>query len=462
LFETISGKLDDIFRRLKGQARLSEANIAEAMREVRMALLEADVNFKVARDFIKRVREKAVGADVLKSVTPAQQIVKIVHDELVELMGPADAAIPFAPSGPTVILMAGLQGSGKTTTCAKLGRLLRSKGKHPMLVAADVQRPAAIEQLKTLGRDEKLPVYSEQGVPVPTICANGVKHAVDNGLDFVIIDSAGRLHVDAEMMAEICKVAETVKPHQVYLVCDAMTGQDAVTSAGEFDAQLALDGVVLTKLDGDARGGAALSVRAVTGKPIKFVGVGEKLDALEEFHPDRTAGRILGMGDVVGLVEKAQEAMDEKKAQELEEKLLKNAFTLDDLLDQFASLRRMGSLKDLLGMIPGLGKHLGGAQVDEKQLARTEAIIRSMTASERARPETIDGSRRRRIAGGSGTAPQDVNALLKQFKQMRRMMKGMSKQPALAEAMFGGPSPRQAGSFRGKIRSKRKRKKRRR
>jgi len=428
MFESLSKSLGEALRKLRGRGRLTEDNIKEGLREVRIALLEADVSYKVVKDFIQKVTERAVGEQVIKSVTPGQQIVKIVHDELVSLMGPVDSSIPFASQGITVIMLAGLQGSGKTTTSAKLAKLLQSKGRHPLLVAADVIRPAAIEQLKILGQQLNIPVYSEQGSRAPKICQNALKHAEQTGRDVAILDTQGRLHVDAEMMAEVREIAEKVKPHQIFLVCDAMTGQDAVNSAAEFNRQLELTGVILTKLDGDARGGAALSVKAVTGKPIKFVGVGEKLDRLEEFHPDRMASRILGMGDVVTLVEKAQLAIDEEKAEELEKKIRKDQLSLDDFLDQLQQVKKMGPLKEILSMIPGLGSKMEGVQVDEGQLKRVEAIIRSMTPEERAKPDLVDHSRRHRIAKGSGTATHDVNQLLKQFRQMRKTLKHISMQ----------------------------------
>ncbi len=426
MFESLSDSLNKFFRKLSGRGSLSEANIQEGLREVRTALLQADVNYKVCKDFIEKVSAAAVGQEVIKGINPAHQIVKIVHDELVGLMGPVDVEIPYNPSGPTVILMAGLQGSGKTTTCGKLARyLMTRKGKLPLLVAADVQRPAAIEQLKVLGRQLDIPVHAEEGGRPPAICARGVQSAVEKGRDVVILDTAGRLHIDQALMAEVKDVADKTKPHQVFLVCDSMTGQDAVNSAKAFNETLALDGVILTKLDGDARGGAALSVRAVTGKPIKFIGVGEKIEAFEEFHPDRMASRILGMGDVVSLVEKAQEAIDQDKAAELERKLRRNEFTLQDFLDQFQQVRKMGPLKDLIALIPGMGGM--SEMVDEKDLKHIEAIIQSMTPNERSRPELLNGSRRRRIATGSGRTIQEVNTMLKQFKEVKKMMKNMGK-----------------------------------
>jgi len=413
--------------RLGRRAVLSEKQVREAMREVRLALLEADVNFRVVRSFINDVTEKAIGEEVLRSVTPGQQVVKVVYDSLTELMGPADSAIHLSDTPPTVIMLAGLQGSGKTTTAAKLARLLRQRGHHPLLVAADIKRPAAIDQLEILGKQLDIPVFSRRdGTRAPDICAAAVKESASQGLDVVVVDTAGRLHIDEEMMDELEEVVRRVKPHQTYLVADAMTGQDAVESAGRFHETLPLDGVILTKLDADARGGAALSIKAVTGRPIKLVGVGEKLDALEEFHPDRMASRILGMGDVVSLVEKAQAAMDEDEARELEEKFRKATFTLEDFLKQIRQMRKIGPFKDLLSMIPGWGSKLGDMDLDDSQLTHVEAVILSMTPAERVRPDLIDASRRRRIARGSGTTPHEVSGLVKQFRQMRTMMKDIS------------------------------------
>jgi signal recognition particle subunit SRP54 len=388
VFESIAESLQGVFRKLGLRGRLSERNIAEGLREVRTALLSADVNYKVAKEFIARVQEKAVGQDVIKTVRPGQQVVKIVYDELVELMGPTDTSIAENPKGPSVIMMVGLQGGGKTTTCGKLADLLRHKrGKHPLLVAGDMQRPAAVEQLKVLGRQLDIPVYSEEQGKPPQICKRAVEHAAASGNNVVILDTAGRLHIDEVLMAELREIRRRVKPQEIFFVADAMTGQDAVNSAKEFNSQLEITGVVLTKMDGDARGGAALSVRAVTGKPIKFVGVGEKLDKLEEFHPDRVASRILGMGDVVGLVEKAQETITEEEALKMQEKLLKQKFTLGDFMTQLQQLKRMGGIKDLLAMIPGLGSKLKGVEVDERDLSKIEAMIQSMTPHERDFPE---------------------------------------------------------------------------
>jgi signal recognition particle subunit SRP54 len=423
MFESITGSLDTIFSKLRGKGRLTEENIKDGMREVRVALLEADTNYKVVKDFIQRVTERAVGEEVVRSVTPGQQIVKIVQDEMENLMGPVDSNIPFLDGGATIIMLVGLQGSGKTTTSGKLANMIMSKGRKPMLVAADVQRPAAIEQLKILGKQLNIPVYSEKGINPVKICKGAVKFAKAGNHDVIILDTAGRLHVDEELMLELKEIKGKIKPTQIFFVCDSMTGQDAVNSAKEFDSQLDFDGVILTKLDGDARGGAALSVKAVTGKPIKFVGMGEKLDKLEEFHPDRMASKILGMGDVVSLVEKAQKVIDVEEAEKLEKKLRENSLTLDDFLGQLQQVKRMGPLKDIIGMIPGMGKKMEGVNVDEDQLKKVEAIIRSMTLEERMRPEIVEGSRRHRIANGSGTKANDVSQLQKQFKQMKKMFR---------------------------------------
>jgi signal recognition particle subunit SRP54 len=460
LFEAITEKFEGVFRRLRGKAIISEKNVADAMRDVRVALLEADVNHKVVRDFVRTVQKKAVGEAVLRSVSPAQQFVKIVHDELVELMGPVETGVPQG-GAPTVLMIAGLQGSGKTTTCAKLANYLVHHGRQPMLVAADVQRPGAVEQLKILGEGLGVEVFAQEGAAPPEICVRAVERARLIGKSDVILDTAGRLHVDAELMKEVREIARRTSPHQTYLVCDAMTGQDAVTSAKAFDDELALDGVILTKLDGDARGGAALSVKAVTGKPIKFIGVGEKIDKLEEFHPDRMASRILGMGDVVSLVEKAKETIDAEEAARMQEKMLKAEFTFEDFLKQLGQMRKMGSLKDILSMIPGMGSQLGHLDVSDDELTRVEAIIHSMTTAERRKPDIIDGSRRRRIANGSGVAPEEVSGLLKQFRQMRDMMKAFGSGRMDPASLTGMLQP--GAKMRGfKQRSKRKKRPRRR
>jgi len=459
MFESITGNFETIFNKMRGRGRLSEQNIQDGLREVRVALLEADTNYKVVKDFIKKVTEKAVGEEVLKSVTPGQQIVKIVQTEMTNLMGPGDSTIKYVDGDITVIMLAGLQGSGKTTTAGKLASMILSKGKSPLLVAADVQRPAAVEQLKVIGRQLNIPVYSEKGSNPLKICKWALKRAFLDKHNVVILDTAGRLHVDEELMLELNQIKKQIKPTQIFFVCDAMTGQDAVNSAKEFHAQLNFDGVILTKLDGDTRGGAALSIKAVTGKPIKFVGVGEKLDKLEEFHPDRMASRILGMGDVVSLVEKAQMVIDEKEAEKLEKKIKDNTLTLDDFLSQLQQVRKMGSMKEILGMIPGMGKKMKGMDVDENQLKRVEAIIRSMTLEERMNPEKVEGSRRHRISHGSGTNSQDVSQLLKQFKQMKKMFRSLGDIDPKSFQGEGG-MPADAMKLPRKIRSKRKKVKR--
>lgn len=441
MFESISEKFQTIFRKLGMRGRLTEKNIQEGLREVRLALLEADVHYKVVKDFMEKVSARAVGQEVIKSVTPAQQIIKIVHDALAELMGPADSSLPLDPGAPSVIMMVGLQGTGKTTTCAKLARYLAGKGKQPCLVAADLQRPAAVEQLVVLGKQIAVPVYSEaSGRPV-RICERSVGFAREQGRNVVVLDTAGRLHIDEPLMQELREIAQAVSPRQVLLVVDAMTGQDAVQSAKQFQEKLGIDGVILTKLDGDARGGAAMSVRAVTGKPIKFVGVGEKLEGFEEFHPDRMASRILGMGDVVSLVERAQAAVDQEKAAKTLEKMRKDELDLDDMLGQLEQVRKMGPLKEILGMIPGLGSLVGKQEVDEKQFGRIEAILRSMTRQERAHPELIDGSRRARISRGSGTTAAEVNSLLRQFRDMKKMFHQITKLGGVVGGKKGPPGP---------------------
>ena len=420
-FEGLTEKLNAAFKRLRGKGRLTENDVREAMREVRLALLEADVSYKVVKDFVASVTERAVGSDVLDSLTPAQQVVKIVNEELTGLMGGANAKITMANNGPTVVMMVGLQGAGKTTTTAKLGGLMRRQyQKRPLLAACDVYRPAAIEQLTVVGGQMDLPVFEEgQGDPVK-IAQNAIRHARDHGSDMVFLDTAGRLHVDENLMDELKRMKAAVHPNEILLVVDAMTGQDAVNAATAFDEALGIDGVILTKLDGDARGGAALSIRAATGKPIKFAGTGEKLDMIEPFHPDRMASRILGMGDMLSFIEKAEQAYDEKQAAKIEEKLRKNRFTLQDYYDQLQQLKNMGDLSQLLGMMPGgLGKQLQGASIDEKAMARTEAIILSMTPLERENPQVLNASRKKRIAAGCGLEVVDVNRLLKQFDMMR-------------------------------------------
>ena len=426
MLEQLSQNLESVFKRLRGQGKLSETNISDAMREVRRALLEADVNYKVVRTFVNSVKEKALGSAVLRSITPGQQIVKIIHDELIHLLGDKTADLELS-GNPAIILLVGLQGSGKTTTAAKLAMNLRKSGRQPLLVACDVYRPAAITQLQVLGKQLDIPVYAEEGnTDVVKIAEKAVRESVRYAANVVIVDTAGRLHIDTDMMDEIKRLQISLKPAETLFVADAMTGQDAVNAAGTFAEAVDLTGVILTKLDGDARGGAALSVREVTGKPIKYVGVGEHLDKLEIFHPDRMASRILGMGDIVSLVEKAQTDIDIQEAAKLEQKMLKNTFDLEDFKSQLKQLRSMGSIGDLMSMIPGF-KGIKDVDIDEKRLTRIEAIINSMTLVERRRPQVLDGSRRKRIANGSGTKVQDVNQLLKQFQSMRKMMKKFGK-----------------------------------
>jgi len=462
VFDTLSGRLQGALGDLRKRGRLDEEAISRAMREVRLALLEADVNFEVVKDFVAKVRERALGQDVLKSVTPGQQVVKIVHDELTELMGSGDSRLAFASRPPTVVLLAGLQGSGKTTAAAKLGLLLRKEGRKPGLVAADLQRPAAVDQLEQLGRELQIPVFSDERADPVAAATKGLELAREQGLDTVIVDTAGRLHVDEELMDELVAVRDATRPTNVLLVLDSMTGQDAVRVAEAFAERVAFDGIVLTKLDGDARGGAALSVKAVTGRPIKLASVGERLDQLEYFHPDRMASRILGMGDVLTLVEKAEAAVDKEEAEDMERRLMKGEFSFDDFLRSYKMLRRMGPLQGVLKMIPGLGNQLEGMEnVDEKQLGRVEAIVLSMTPQERRFPHVIDGSRRQRIAKGSGTTVQQVNQLLEARKQMAKMVKqlGKGKMPALpGQAVQNGPTR----SATKKRKSKRKKKKTRR
>ena len=441
-FEGLSEKLNSVFKGLRGKGRLTEEDIKLAMREVRMALLEADVSYKVVKDFVARVSERAVGAEVLDSLTPAQQVIKIVNEELTALMGGANARLTFANNPPTVVMMVGLQGAGKTTNVAKLAGLLRRQGKRPLLAACDVYRPAAITQLQVVGAQLGLPVFEMGQIDPVTIAVEAVKYAKDHGNDIVFLDTAGRLHIDEQLMDELKRVKAAVKPNEILLVVDAMTGQDAVNAATAFDEALGIDGVVLTKLDGDARGGAALSIRAATGKPIKYIGTGEKLDMLEPFHPDRMASRILGMGDVLTLIEKAEAAVDEKKAQELAEKLKKNRFTLTDYLDQLNSMKNMGSLQELAGMVPGLdAKALAGAKIDEKAMAHTEAIILSMTPAERENPSILNSSRKRRIAAGAGVGVVDINRLLKQFEIMQTMARQLSGKKMKRFQRGGGKMP---------------------
>ncbi len=424
-FEGLSDKLSAAFKRLRSKGKLSEADVREAMREVRLALLEADVNYKVAKDFIKSVTEKAVGNNVLESLTPAQMVIKIVSDELTELMGQSQAKLQFSSKIPTIVMMCGLQGAGKTTHAAKLAKYLKSQGRRPMLAACDVYRPAAITQLQVVGSQVDVPVFEMGTISPVEIASKAVGYARDYGYDILILDTAGRLHIDEALMEELHEIKQAVSPHEILLTIDAMTGQDAVNVAKTFDEKLGIDGVILTKLDGDTRGGAALSVRAVTGKPIKFVGTGEKLDELEPFYPDRMASRILGMGDVLTLIEKAQTQYDEKQAVALAQKMKENSFDLNDLLENMQQIRKMGPLQQVLGMIPGVSNKIKDedAQQGEKELKKVEALINSMTPRERAKPSVINPSRKRRIAAGSGTRVEDVNRLLRQFEQMQKMMK---------------------------------------
>jgi len=427
MFENLSSKLETVFKKLRGHGKLTQENIQEALKEVRMALLEADVNFKVVKDFIQSVEGRAIGQEVMDSLTPAQQLIKIVKEELTSLMGGQEQGIHLSGTPPVPIMLVGLHGSGKTTTAAKLARYLKEKKKRPYLIPADVYRPAAIEQLQKLGEELKVDFYRPEPSQTPLdICVKGREIALKQAYDVVLIDTAGRLHMDETLMLELREIKATLKPREVLLVADAMTGQDAVNIAKSFNERLGLDGIILTKMDGDARGGAALSIKSVTQKPIKFIGVGEKLDALEIFYPDRMASRILGMGDVLTLIEKAETAIDEKKAIELEKKIRKDSFTLEDFRDQLREIRKMGSLESILGMIPGLSKKMGGTgglQVDEKEIIRVEAIINSMTPKERGNMALMNGSRRLRIARGSGTTVQDVNQLLKRYTEARKMMK---------------------------------------
>lgn len=431
MFDALSDRLQGIFKRLRGQGRLTEENVVEAAREIRKALLEADVHYQVAKDFVAGVAKRASGQEVLASVTPGQQFVKVVSDALIDLLGREAPPMRFANEGPSVWMLVGLQGTGKTTTAAKLARFLSAKGRRPLLVAADVRRPAAVEQLKTLGEQVKMPVFSQAGSDAVAVCEASLVEARRAGCDAVILDTAGRLHIDEDLMRELSRIVERTRPIETLWVLDAMVGQDAVNAAKGFAERLSLTGLILTKMDGDARGGAALSARSVTGVPIRFIGTGEKSDRLEAFDAARLAARILGMGDIVGLVEKAQEVVDVEKAKRMEEKLRKGGFDLEDLLAQMEQIRKMGSLRDLMGMIPGMGQALKGADLDEGKIGRTRAIIQSMTRKERRTPDLIDGSRRRRIAAGSGTSVQEVNALLRDFGEMRKLMKmaGAGKLP---------------------------------
>ena len=457
-FEGLSEKLNETFRRLRGKGRLTESDVKAGLREVRLALLEADVSYKVVKDFIAKVTERCVGSDVLESLTPAQQIVKIVNQELTELMGGSNARLSSASKGPTVVMMVGLQGAGKTTNCAKLaGHMRRQYGKRPLLVACDVYRPAAITQLQVVGKQLDIPVFEMgQGDPV-RIAREALKYAADHGNDLVFLDTAGRLHIDEQLMDELKNIKANIHPHEILLVVDAMTGQDAVNAATAFDEALGIDGVLLTKLDGDARGGAALSIRAATGKPIKFVGTGEKLDMIEPFHPERMASRILGMGDMLTFIEKAEQQYDEKQAKKLEEKLRKNRLTLSDYLDQMEQLQKMGDLSQIASMLPGnLGKGLDASRIDEKQMAHSKAIIQSMTPRERENPQILNASRKRRIAAGCGLEVVDVNRLLKSFEALQQLTKSLTKGKMRGMgAMMGGMGGLGGGGMRSFGRKKR-------
>jgi signal recognition particle subunit SRP54 len=435
MFDNLSDRLQDIFKKLRGHGKLTENQVGEVMREIRLALLEADVNFKVVKDFMGRVQERAVGEEVLRSLTPAQQVIKIVDEELTGLLGSTNEKINFGGRPPATVMLVGLQGSGKTSATVKLAAHLKNQGRHPIMVAADVYRPAAIDQLEKLGEQAGIEVYSDRSARPEAIVEAGIRKAEKEGLDTVLIDTAGRLHIDKEMMQELVRIKRDYPPSETLLVVDAMTGQDAVNVAESFGTEVGFDGIILTKLDGDARGGAALSIKTVTGKPVKFASVGEKIGDLEPFYPDRMASRILGMGDMLTLIEKAQSTYDEEKAQELERKLRKQQFTLEDFLDQMSQLKKMGPLDQILGMIPGISaSKLKGLQVDEGQIKKVEAIIQSMTPEERRKPQIIGSSRKQRIARGSGTSTQDVNRLLQQFQQMQKLVK-----------QFGKMSPRKMG-----------------
>jgi len=440
-FEGLSEKLQGVFKKLKGKGVLSESDINEAMREVKLALLEADVNFKVVKDFVSKVKEKALGQNVLESLTPAQQVIKIVNDELIELLGGTNSKLTFSPRGFTVILMAGLQGTGKTTTCGKLASYLKKNGKKPMLAACDIYRPAAIDQLEIVGKTVDVPVFTMRECSDAVLIAEkAVKEAEYKGHDVLILDTAGRLHIDETLMDELVSIKKKTRPHEILLVVDAMTGQDAVNAAKAFNEALGIDGIVMTKLDGDTRGGAALSAKSVTGKPIKFMGIGEKLDALEPFHPERMASRILGMGDMMSLIEKAQESFDEKKAEELEKKMKKNEFTLEDFLEQFGQVRKMGGLAKIMDMMPGMGGKVNDSDIDqgEKELMYMEAIIQSMTKEERKNPSILNASRRKRIAAGAGVTVNRINNLIKKYQDTKKLMK-----------QFAGPKFKRNRMFKG-------------
>lgn len=432
-FEGLSDKLQGVFKKLKGKGKITESDVNDAMREVKMALLEADVNFKVVKNFVAIVKEKCLGSEVLESLTPAQQVIKIVNEELVALMGGTNSKLTYSPKGFTVLLLAGLQGTGKTTTAGKLGAYLKKNGKKPMLAACDVYRPAAIDQLEVVGERVGVPVYTDRNEKRPEkIAADAAKEAEYKGYDVLIVDTSGRLHIDQELMDELVRVKDAVKPHEILLVVDALTGQDAVTAAEGFNDALGIDGIIMTKLDGDSRGGAALSVKAVTGKPIKFIGMGEKFDALEPFHPERMASRILGMGDMLSLIEKAQEQYDEKEAEELEKKIKKNQFTLDDFLQQMGQIKKMGGMRSVIGMLPGMGgQRISDEDIEksEKEFIRMEAIISSMTKEERNDPKILNASRRKRISAGSGQPVSQINALIKRYEEACKVMKQFTKSP---------------------------------
>ena len=452
MFESLSEKLQTVFKKLSGKGRVSESDVNDAMREVRMALLEADVNFRVVKDFVARVKEKSVGVDVLGSLSPAQQVIKIVNDELVALLGGMETQVQLAATPPTVIMLCGLQGAGKTTLCGKLAQWYKKQGRNPLMVACDIYRPAAIKQLQVLGGQINIPVFTlpaelEKGPP--SIARQAIQQAGENGNDIVLLDTAGRLAIDDELMDELGQMKAWVKPHEILLVVDAMVGQDAVNFAQQFNEKLAISGFVMTKMDGDTRGGAALSIREITGVPIKFLGTGEKLDALESFHADRLASRILGMGDILSLIEKAQEMVDEKKAAEMEKRLTENKFDLTDFLEQMQMMKKMGPLENIIKMLPGIGAALPkDVQIDPKIMVRKEAIVQSMTAQERRNPQLINGSRRRRIAAGCGQTVQEINQFLTEFEQMRKMMRMAMAQQGGAKGGPGGRAPGAAGTPR--------------
>jgi signal recognition particle subunit SRP54 len=444
MFESLSDRFEGIFTRLRGRGRLGEAEVEEVLREIRVALLEADVDFKVVKGFVERVREQCVGAELLQSLSPAQQVIKIVHQELIGILGGERLKVTYASKPPTVVLLAGLQGSGKTTTVAKLGRWFKQQGRNPLLVGADLQRPAAVEQLRVLGQQAGVPVFSEASDPV-AVARRGLEEAQRLGRDVLVVDTAGRLTVDEELMDEIRRISQVTAPDYTFLVIDAMTGQDAVTTAEAFHETLELDGVILTKLDGDARGGAALSVKEVVGRPIAFASTGEKLVDFDAFHPDRMASRILGMGDMLTLIEKAEEAYDKDVAEAAAAKLQEGTLTLEDFLEQMQQLKKMGPLQNIIGMLPGVPKELKQAEIDDREIARVEAIIRSMTPGERQNPTVINGSRRLRIANGSGTTTSEVNLLLKQFAEMQKMMRGMARIPGVGRKIKGSNKKKKGG-----------------